>query len=389
MSESARLPSPIVLLFAGVVLLCGCIVAADHLVLLQAYLFSVLFWIGISVGSLTLLMLQHLAGGRWGQVIQRPLESAAATLPLCTLLFVPVLIFIPELYLWASPEALDNPLIQHKAVYLNNSYFVMRSLVYFVIWSVLAWLLNRWSRLQDQSSDPQYLRRMNRTSAPGLIAIVATVTLASVDWMMSLEPEWYSMIYGVLVLTGFVLSALSFAIICIAILSTRPPLSDEITEPDFHDLGNLLLTFVMLWTYMMLSQYLVIWMGNLPEEVTWYTRRLRGGWEIFPPIIVGFQFVLPFFLLLFRRIKRQARYLGLVAALVLALRIVETYWLIMPAVRAKVSAAALIDTMCFIAVGALWAGGFLWFLRSRPLLTRYPPMQFEEDDLPGPARAAR
>jgi hypothetical protein len=335
----------------------------------RSYLVAYLFWFGIALGSLAILMIQHITGGRWGAVIRRLLESATRTLPLLILLFLPLLFGLPHLYEWARPEAVaHDPVLQNKSKYLNVPFFLVRAFGYFTAWSALVWLLNRWSLQQDEGADPSVARRLENLSRGGLLLLGLTVTFASIDWVMSLEPHWFSTIYGILFAGGQVLSAFAFVIPVAALLADRPPFSTVISAESFHDLGKLLLAFVMLWAYFAFSQFLIIWSGNLPEETPWYLNRLQGGWEWFGVAIIAFHFALPFVLLLSRDLKRSARALSLVAAGVIIVRFVDLFWLINPVFSPAAFAVHWLDVATLAGVGGLWLAMFVQQLKGRPLV---------------------
>src|SRR5712692_5427332 len=295
---------------------------------LQAYLMGFMYVLGITLGCLALGMVHQLSGGAWGVVIRRPIGAATRTVPVLTLLFLPIALGMQLLYSWtdaglvASDEAL-----RHKHAYLNAPFFLIRAAIYFAVWNLLTYFLNKWSLEQDTRDDPRLARRMQVLSAGGLVAYGLTITFASFDWLMSLEPHWYSTIYGVLILGGQGLSALAFLIIMLAWLSRRPPLDAIVVPAHFHDLGNLMLAFVMLWAYFSFSQYLIIWSGNLPEEIAWYLHRLQTGWRFVGITLVLFHFAVPFCLLLSRAVKREADMIVKVAIGMLVVRLVDLFWL--------------------------------------------------------------
>ena len=336
----------------------------------RSYLVAYLFWLGLSLGSLAILMLQHLSGGAWAMVIRRLLEAAARTLPLMAALFLPLVPGLKHLYVWTDlDQVARDELLQHKSSYLNVPFFLVRALVYFAVWLALAFVLGKWSHEQDESSDPRLARRMQLVSGPGLALFVLTMTFASIDWAMSLEPHWFSTIYGALFIVGQVLGAFSFAIAMVIIVSRREPLSSVLSQEHLHDLGKLLLAFVMVWTYFAFCQFLIIWAGNLPEEIPWYLRRLTGGWQWIALALVLGQFAMPFLLLLSRNIKRDSKTLARVAILVILLRVVDLHWMIVPAFRGRTGGGIPgLDLVLLVAVGGLWLGTFLRRLKERPLL---------------------
>ncbi|MGD8377255.1 MAG: hypothetical protein PVF68_14060 [Acidobacteriota bacterium] len=334
----------------------------------RSYLWSYVFWVGFPLGCLGIVMLQHLTGGRWGISLRRILESGTRTLPLMAVAFLPILAGMPHLYIWSRPEVVAaDELLQHKSAYLNIPFFTVRFVAYFGIWILLATLLNRWSARQDGDPDVQWTRKMQGISGPGIVLYVLTMTFASVDWMMSLEPHWFSTIYGFLLVSGQALAAMSFCIAIAILLAPRRPLRLLVTADRFQDLGKLLLTFVMVWAYFAFSQFLIIWAGNLPEEIPYYLRRLQGGWGWLGMALVLLQFSLPFLLLLSRTRKRDSRKLGRIAILVIAMRVVDVYWLTAPAFSES-AGVHWMDLTVVAGLGGLWVSFFLWQLTRRPLL---------------------
>jgi hypothetical protein len=272
------------ILLVGIAGLAGCAVGAFTMPVqfFRSYLFACVFWAGLALGSLAVLMLRYVTGGAWGVPIRRPLESATRTLPLVALFFVPLLFGLKSLYPWARPEEVArDPLLHHKAAYLNVPFFLGRGAIYIAAWLALAFFLNRWSRRQDTAPGPEVTRRLQLVSSGGLVVYGLTITFWSIDWLMSLEPRWYSTMYGVLLMAGQALAALAFVTAVTILLARYQPMSDVLSGEHLHDLGKLLLAFVMFWAYVSFSQYLIIWAGNLPEEIPWYLKRLQGGWGWF------------------------------------------------------------------------------------------------------------
>lgn len=340
----------------------------------RSYLIAYLFWCGIALGSLAILMLQHITGGAWGAVIRRVLESATRTLPLLALLFVPLVFGLSNLYEWAQPEHVaHDEILQHKAVYLNVPFFLVRAVLYFGAWLLLARFLNRWSLEQDSIPQERQGVRLEYLSRGGLLLYSLTVTFASIDWVMSLEPHWFSTIYGILFIGGQVLSAFAFVIPVLLLLADRPPMSEIVTPDRFQDLGKLLLAFIMLWAYFSFSQFLIIWAGNLPEETPWYINRLRGGWQWIGAAQIVLHFALPFAILLSRDLKRNARLLSLVAIGVVFMRFVDLYWLVTPAFSPGVLSVHWLDIVTLVGVGGVWLAFFVNQLKERPLLPLQDP----------------
>lgn len=335
----------------------------------RSYLFAYLFWIGIALGCFAIVMLHHLVGGSWGVVIRRLLESGAGTLPLMAVLVLPLVAGLPRLYVWARPEAVaGDELLRHKAPYLNVPFFVGRLVFYFAVWIALAHLLNKWSEEQDRTLSPQVKTRLQLLSGPGLVLYGLTVTFASVDWVMSLEPHWFSTIYGILFMTGEALATLAFVILALLVLVRRKPMADVLKATHFQDLGNLMLAFVMLWAYVCFSQFLIIWSGNLPEEIPWYLRRLTGGWGWVAVVLVVFHFALPFVLLLSRANKQRLQILAGIAGGVLVVRLVDLFWMVMPAFHPGGFRVHWMDLLMPVGIGGLWLAAFVWRLKRRALL---------------------
>lgn len=373
--------------------------------LLRSYLVAFVFWLSIALGGLAIAMMSQLVPGGWSIVLRRPLEAASRTIAPLSLLFLPLLFSLKSLYPWARPgAALEDPELATKMAYLNVPFFVARSIVYFAIWAVLAWLLSRLSARQDTSlGDADLARRIRKWSAVGLCLYCTTMTFAAIDWMMSLSPRWSSTIYGVYLIGGQGVAGMAFAILCALLLvreqnlmysnipaKDRPPswipggTSGVLARPHhFHDAGKMLLAFVMLWAYFAISQLLVMWSGNLPEEIPYYVKRLGDGYRPVSIALLLFHFALPFFLLLSRDLKRDARRLALVAALLLVMRWVDFYWLIRPSADEGTARFSWLDPVAFLAIGGIWTALFVTELGRRSLLPLGEPMlgeAFEDNE---------
>jgi hypothetical protein len=378
--ELRRYQRPFMLAGAAGLLIAGLVslVVRDATQFLQSYLVGYLLCLGVSLGCLALGMMHQLSGGAWGVVLRRPIGAAARVLPVLTVLFIPILAGMGRLYIWTHADVVaGDEAIRHKHLYLNVPFFVARAAIYFLVWNGISYVLNRWSLEQDRTGDPQIARRMQRLSAGGLVAYGLTITFASFDWLMSLEPDWYSTIYGVLIIGGQGLSAIAFLILAIVWLSRRPPLDEIIVADHFHDAGNLTLAFVMLWAYFAFSQYLIIWSGNLPHEIAWYQHRLQTGWRAVAVLLVVFHFAVPFLVLLSRTIKREATTLARVAAAILIARLVDLFWLVAPEFHHEGVSISWLDIELPLSLASLWLGCFIWQLRGRAILPVYDP-EFEE-----------
>lgn len=346
----------------------------DRAQFFHAYLVGFIFWTGITLGSLALLMLQHLTSGAWGLVIRRVLEASTQTLPLMLLLFVPIIFGLKQIYPWTNSSFMnETAALQQKAHYLNPSFFVLRSVLYFAFWSLLAVLLNWLSLQQDRTGQKRIRKRLQMVSGPGLALLIISITFASIDWVMSLEPKWMSTIFGLIFVAAWSLSALAFSIVVMSWLSKRAPM-DRVAQPrHFHDWGNLLLALVMLWTYFAFSQYLIIWSGNLAEETTWYVARKHGGWGVIAIAIVILQFAFPFLTLLSRAAKTSSDRLARLALLILIMRVFDVIWLIEPAFDNEHFHLSWMDIVAPIGFGGLWIAAFAWRLQTRSLVPLNDP----------------
>jgi hypothetical protein len=340
----------------------------------RSYLWAFLFWFSLGMGCLPLLMLYHLVGGSWGLTIRRIIECGTRTLPLMAILFIPILFGIHDLYEWSKPAIVaHSEVLRQKQLYLNTPFWVIRTVFYFSVWLFYVFRLNRLSAVQDLTGDVSLVRQFQRLSGPGLAVYGLTVTFAMFDWAMSLEPEWYSTIYGMLWIVSQALSALAFSVAMIALLSDRPQASRLAIPENLHDLGNLLLAFVMLWAYLSFSQFLIIWSGNLPEEIHWYLSRSRNGWQWVAVFLLIFHFVAPFLLLLSRFRKRRLHSLAAIALLILAMRVVDTFWVITPAFYANQITVHWLDLFALMGIGGLWLAVYASALRSVPLIPLHDP----------------
>jgi hypothetical protein len=364
------------LLVAGAAGLAVCAIGAllNLTQFLQSYLMAYMFCLGATLGSLALGMVHQLSGGAWGVLVRRQIGAASRVLPVMTVLFLPILLGMRFLYPWTNADLVaHDEALQHKQLYLNTPFFLGRAAFYFVVWNALAYFLNRWSLEQDRNPDPRIARKMQMISAGGLLAYGLTITFASFDWLMSLEPHWFSTMYGVLILGGQGLTAMAFLIASVVWLSRRPPLDRIVSAAHLHDLGNLMLAFVMLWAYFSFSQYLIIWAGNLPQEIRWYLHRLNTSWRFVGIGLIVFHFAVPFVLLLSRAVKREAGTIVKVAGWILAVRVVDLLWLIAPEFHPDGVSVSWLDVLLPLSLGSLWLGCFVWQLRGRALLPVHDP----------------
>jgi hypothetical protein len=336
----------------------------------HSYIFSYMLVLGLTVGSLGLLMLQHLTGGNWGIIIRRPLEAASRNIWLMLVMFIPIVLGMKTLYrAWLDPERLkEEPLSKFQQGYLTSGGFLGRAVLYFAIWFLLMWLFNSWSRQQDErKQDPQIQRRFKSLSGPGVILYILLTTFAAIDWVMSLSPHWASTIYGFIFVGAQAIASMCLMIIVIVLLSGSEPLAGVIQKRHLHDLGKWLFTFNILWAYFAFSQLLIIWSGNQPEEISFYRTRLFGGWGVVAVIVLVFSFSLPFLILLSRDVKRTPGLIAKVAAWMLLMRLVDLYWMTRPEFTSRAFPTWL-DFVVPIALFGLWLGFFAMNLKQRPLL---------------------
>jgi hypothetical protein len=337
----------------------------------RSYLIAFMFVLGLSLGSLGLLMLQHLTGGHWGIMTRRPLESATRVLPVVALFFLPIAIFgMKHLYgEWLNaPIKGEGSLSELQKTYLTTNGYLIRAVIYFVIWLGLVFVFNRWSKEQDANREDRALRRRLKMAAgPGIILYVFVMTFAAIDWVMSLSPHWASTIYGFLFVVGQLISSMSLMIAVLVLLSRTAPMEGVIQSRHLHDLGKLLLAFVMLWAYFGFSQLLIIWSGNLPEEITFYRSRLYGGWGVVAVLVLIFHFFVPFFSLLSRDLKRSAQLLPKVAIWLIFMRLVDLFWLTRPEFTSR-AVPGLMDVAAVLALSGIWFAVFARNLKTQPLL---------------------
>jgi len=338
----------------------------------HSYLMGYLFWLGLTLGCMGIVMLQYLTAGAWGIMTRRALESASRTLPLCALLFIPVAVGMPWLYDWAHSDLVKNEyVLRHRHIYMNPSMFIGRAIVYFIVWGIFMYFLNKWSLEQDEKGGLE--KRLARISAPGLLIYVFTITFATVDWAESLENNWFSTIWGFLFVAREGLAAFAFIIIVMALLSRREPLASRFKPAHLHDLGKLLLVFVMLWAYFEFSQLVVIWSGNLTDEIPWYLHRFATSWGWLGVMLIVLEFIVPFLMLLSRPLKRNVIALCCVVSLIIFMRWVDLMWIVMPQYYQVGFRFTWMNVVVPASIGCFWIAVFVWQLQKRPLLPLRAP----------------
>ncbi len=371
-----RTKSLIVGVVAAVIALIGAFVSPDQF--LRGYLMGYMWTIGLALGAMAMLMTGHMTGGNWWMLSRRIWEAAVGTIPAWTILFLPIALGMHKLYIWTHADHVHGDhVLEAKAGYLNITFWIVRAVIYFVIWNGMAWILRTWSAKQDTDASPAVWQRLKSISGPGILVYGLTITFASVDWMMSLDPHWFSTIYGMLFMAGQGLSALAFAVAILVVLAAFPPISDVLRADRLHDLGKLMLAMTMVWAYFSFSQWLIIWMANLPEEISWYIYRIKNGWQWVALALIVLQFALPFVLLLSRDLKRDAKKLVPVALLVIVMRVVDMFWLVapnpFPGPTYRHIALHWTYIAAPVALMGLWLALFAWNLSKRPILVANEP----------------
>ena len=377
---------------AGLALADGSI---DHV--LRAWLLGLMLTFGFAVGGLALLMVQYVTGGKWGLLLRRPLEAMSRTLPLVFAYWVVIALSLKKLYLWASPamiadgvkrglisaDQLDaiNHAIGFKRPMLNPAAFVVASLVCFAIWGFYTWKLNALGLQRDATSPastPEWIKRFENISGPGVIVYAITMSAAAIYWVMSLDPTWYSSVYGLLFLVGQGYQVLALGIIVSVSLSKGEPFKTILRTTEQHDLGKFTFAFVMLNIYLAFSQFLIIWSGNLPEEIPWYMDRFQGGWGVIITLDFLFHWLIPFTLLLSRDLKRNKKRLVRVCQWMVFAKAFDLFWLIEPnfkdAARNLHFSWGILEYVAVpVAMTAFWAAYYCVQLKSRPLVQTNDP----------------
>lgn len=358
-------------LWIGTIAIMICAIGAVHspAQFFRVYLAAYLFYLGIGLGSMVMLMVYHLTGGSWGLLIRRILEAGMRTLPLLAILFLPVAFGIGYLFIWAQPEAVAaSPKLQYQQFYLYPAYFWIRAAVYFAIWLTMANLLSSWSRAEDRTGNPRLAWKSQQLSGFGAVAYGVSLHFAAVDWGMSLQPVFHSTIWGPLFALGQLLSALAFSLIVLACVIDRPPLSGVASPKVRNDLGSLLFTVLTVWAYMAWFQFMLIWIANLPVDIVWYIPRTSMGWKGVMWVIFLLHFVVPFLLLLMRPIKRNSIAVAWIASLILVMQFVFVYYQVMPEFSAEGFTDIWMGLLMPVGIGGIWLAYFLRQLWDQPLL---------------------
>jgi hypothetical protein len=355
---------------------CGAV--TDRSQFFYSYLFGFLFWLQLSLGCFLVTMIHELTGGRWGYPTRRFLEAGYMVLPLMILLFIPIFFGLHALYPWARPEEVAaSEVLRGRHIYQNVWAYILRVAFFLGVWTWMAWCLRRWSLQQDRTADAAPTRKARTLSGIGIVIYGLLGTFAFVDWIMSLEKHWYSTMFAVIIIIGQILVAFAFSVVMLTLFKNQEPLARIATKTHYHHLGNLLLTFVLFWTYVSFGQLLIIYSGDLPHEIDWYLHRIAKSWKAVLGALALFHFFLPFFLLLFRGVKRHAAALTTMAVMLFVVHAADTYWLVMPTFHPGGVRISWLDFVVPIGIGGLWVAAFVGFLKAAPLLPQHDPgLQF-------------
>jgi hypothetical protein len=337
----------------------------SHQQFFVSYLTSFMFWLSLGLGGLFFVLIQHGTRAGWSIVVRRIAENWMAVLPILGLLVVPVFVGQSEMYHWVHP-AEDDLILQKKAGYFDQGFYMARSIAVVVIWTLLASALYRWSTRQDKTGDTALSHKMRWWAPLGYVAFAITTTIAAIDWMMSLDPHWYSTIFGVYYFAGTVMASGAAITLSAMAIQKTGVLKEAITTEHYHDLGKWTFAFVVFWAYIALSQFLLIWYANIPEETIWYGHRAAHGWEYLTMFLPIAHFLIPFFFLMSRHIKRKKPLLALGAAWILFSHYVDLFWLIQPAVHVDHFSIHIADLLCLVGLGGIAIGAFAWFTMRSP-----------------------
>lgn len=365
-------------------LLCVAGFFTDHEKFFQSYLYAFMFWAGFPIGALGILLLNNVVGGKWGVTIRRYLEATARTLPLIALFFVVILLGMKDVYAWATPaNVAANEFLKHKEAYLNLPGFIIRAAICFGLWMFFLWRINKWTDEQDVTGDPEIKEKLRKFSAPALLVFVLAVSVAYIDWALSADNQFYSTVYGGMVLIANVQATFALCILTLILTSKEDRFHGRINSKILHDLGKLLFAFTIFWTYLSASQLIIIWPASLPQEITWYLDRTAGFWKAICVFVGLTMFAIPFAALLSQSRKKDPRRLQRVCVWILLVNAVYFFWLIEPPFRVVSASTTLhtsssftvywTDIAAFVGIGGIWVYYFITQLRKRPLLPLKDP----------------
>jgi hypothetical protein len=348
--------------------------AGDPKQFVFSWLVSFVFFLSIAIGALFFVLIHFIANASWSTVVRRLAENVMGTLPLFAVLFVPIALGMPELFHWTDPEALaHDPLLAAKQGYLNTGFFLVRAAICLGAWTLLSWWFLAQSRRQDQSGDPAITRRSVVVSAPALLVFAITVSVAAMDWIMSIDPHWFSTIFGVYYFSGSLVGFFAFLAILTTALTRAGLLGDTVTAEHFQDIGKLLFAFTVFWAYIGFSQYFLIWYANIPEETIWYLHRTAGSWMTVS-LVLGFgHFAVPFLFLMSRHVKRNRTLLVLGALWMLLMHLIDLHWLVMPTLHHDGPQVSLLDITTLLGIGGLFVAVLGLHMRRHALVPLRDP----------------
>jgi len=364
------------LIVGGVLLLgaAGLAGMADPARAARAWLVAFLFVLSIALGALFFVLVQFATRAGWSVTVRRVAENVMAVMPLLALLFIPVALSMPHLFEWTHVDRVaGDPVLQHKRPYLNTGFFLARAAICFVVWSAIAWWYRARSIRQDRTADPNITRQLQAASGPAIAAFAITTSVAAIDWVMSVQPHWFSSMIGVYFFSGAVIAAFAAIALLVQLLRSTGALGHLVTTEHMHDLGKLLFAFVAFWTYIAFSQYFLIWYATLPEETPFYLARWTHGWKPASIALAVGHFAVPFFFLMPRAAKRRPLLLVLGSLWMLAMHYLDLYWMVMPAFHGPLRGGFFLDAAFLFGMVALSLGVVGWLTRRAALIPARDP----------------
>ena len=354
--------------------------ASNHERAMYGYLFGFIATLSLSLGALAFVLIQHITRAGWSVSVRRIPEALIACFPLFILFFLPIALSLHDIFPWTHKDHIDA-ILEKKLGYLNENFFLMRSFAYLFIWSLMGVWYYRLSVSQDSGKNQSYSGIMAALSAPGIIVFALSLTFASFDWIMSLNPHWYSTIFGIYFFAGCLLFALAFMTLIAMLLQAAGLLKNIITPEHYHDLGKLMFGFTVFWSYIAFSQFMLYWYGNIPEEIEFYTHRLKNGWEVLSWAMPVTHFILPFFLLMSRFLKRIKIVLAFNCLWVISVHLIDLYWLIIPSYADSNShthgpehlSLSMFDILGFLGIFLVFLGFFMFVLNRQKLTPLHDP----------------
>ena len=353
---------------------CAILGAANPRQFFFSWLVSFLFFLSLALGALFFVLIQYASQGGWGIVLRRIGETIFCTLPVMAALFVPVLLGLHDIYEWSHAEAVEqDALLRWKAPYLNVPFFLIRAAIYFGSWSFMAILYYRGSRGQDATGDPKVSARLRRLAGPAIIVLALTQTFASIDWIMSLTPHWYSTMFGVYFFAGSFVGFIALLSVVVPAMRGAGLLDTIISADHLQDVGKFLFAFTAFWAYISFSQFFLMWYANLPEETIFYRARMEGSWMQVSLLLLAGHFLAPFFYLMGRSVKRNGATLAIGGAWLLFMHFVDLYWQVMPTLHPEGVRPSALDVAALMAVGGCFVAVAGWLMRRQALVPLRDP----------------